>query len=75
MLQIPYAAQQCMASKSTPVLSGAIPALEMLILQWDALGTNAPQFAPYVKVGLEWARDYYQRMGQTRAYTIAMCKS
>lgn len=64
-----------MSSESMPVLSGAIPAFEMLMLQWETLATNAPQCAPYIKVGLEWAQEYYQRMGQTPAYMIAMCKS
>lgn len=64
-----------MSSESLPVLGGALPSFELLMIQWESLATNAPQCAPYLKVGLEWARDYYQRMGQTHAYVVAMCKS
>ncbi|KAF8129616.1 hypothetical protein EV363DRAFT_1168993 [Boletus edulis] len=37
-------------------------------MQWEGLATNAPHCAPYIKAGLDWAQEYYQRMGQTRAY-------
>ncbi|KAF8137053.1 ribonuclease H-like domain-containing protein [Boletus edulis] len=72
ILEIPHAAQQYMSSESMPILGGAIPAFKLLMIQWDALCIKAPHCAPFVKVGLDWAQKYYERMGQTRAYVIAM---
>jgi len=63
-----------MSSESHPVLGGAVPAFENFMMQWEALAINVPHIEPFIKVGLSWAREYYQRMGQTRAYVIAMCK-
>jgi len=48
-----------MLSESTPVLGGAIPAFKMFMLQWDALATNVPHCAPYIKAGLDRAQEYY----------------
>ncbi|KAG9310337.1 hypothetical protein JVU11DRAFT_9467 [Chiua virens] len=66
--------EQCMLSESTPILGGAIPSFKTLMVQWEVLATNVPQCAPFINIGLEWAEMYYQHMGQTHAYVIAMCK-
>lgn len=44
------------------------------MIQWEELGDKAPFCAPFVKVGLEYAKKYYQRLGEMRAYIVAMCK-
>ena len=64
-----------MSSENRPVLGGVIPALEMFMIHWKELGENAPHCAPFITVGLEWARKYFMRMGETRTYIIAMCKT
>lgn len=63
-----------MSGESLPVLSHAVPSFETLIAQWEHLTENEPRFAPYINIGLEYARKYYRRMGETNAYAIAMCK-
>ena len=63
-----------MSSESRPTLGGAIPAFEKFMMEWEALATNVPHIVPFVSVGLGWAQEYYQQMGQTHAYVIAMCK-
>ncbi|KAG2745663.1 hypothetical protein P692DRAFT_201719787, partial [Suillus brevipes Sb2] len=37
ILEVPHTAQQTMSSKSTPVLSGTIPAFENMTEQWSWL--------------------------------------
>ncbi|KAF8547065.1 hypothetical protein OG21DRAFT_1425571, partial [Imleria badia] len=69
---IPHIAQQCMSSENSPVLGGAIPALEILMINWKKLAENAPHCAPFVAVGLEWAWKYFMHMGETCTYIIAM---
>ncbi|KIM60351.1 hypothetical protein SCLCIDRAFT_52033, partial [Scleroderma citrinum Foug A] len=72
VLEIPHEAQKSMSSESCPTLGGAIPAFEKFMMEWEALATNVPHIVPFVSVGLGWAREYYQWMGQTCAYVIAM---
>ncbi|KAH7918398.1 hypothetical protein BV22DRAFT_1024651 [Leucogyrophana mollusca] len=74
ILEIPHAEQQKMSGESTPRLGQAIPSIETLRKNWKDLAIAAPHLAPYIKVGLEWVDEYYQRMGQTQAYSIVMCK-
>jgi hypothetical protein len=64
-----------MSGESTPLLSGAVPAFETFMAQWEHLCDVAPRCSPYIEVGLRWARSYYTRMGKTRAYAISMRKS
>ena len=73
--QVPHCAQQTMSSERTPLLGNVVPTFEMFITQWKVLDKQLPQCAPYVDTGLKCARKYYERMGKTRAYTIAMGKS
>jgi hypothetical protein len=63
-----------MSSESLPSLSLAVPSFETFIAQWEQLSVDEPRFAPYIDLGLEYARKYYRRMGETNAYAIAMRK-
>lgn len=63
-----------MSAESVPVLSGAIRSFEMLMTQWERLRTKYPELAPWVDIGLKWAKKYYDRMDDTDAYVIAMCE-
>ncbi|KIK19728.1 hypothetical protein PISMIDRAFT_85242, partial [Pisolithus microcarpus 441] len=72
VLKIPHSAQQCMLGESFPLLSHAVPSFKTFMAQWEQLSLNKPCFAPYIEIGLHHARSYYQHMGETNAYAIAM---
>jgi hypothetical protein len=61
-----------MSREQTPVLAGSLPAFEMFMTAWDALAEKHPRLKPFIDIGLVWARKYYCRMDNTRAYVIAM---
>jgi hypothetical protein len=42
---------------------------------WEKLRQTNKRTKPFIDVGLHWANIYYNRMDNTRAYVIAMCKS
>jgi hypothetical protein len=63
-----------MSGEKMPMLSQAVPSFETFIVQWEQLSVSEPRFAPYINIGLEYARKYYHRMGETNAYAIAMRK-
>jgi hypothetical protein len=63
-----------MLSESTPMLSHAIPAFEKFMKGWEEFRGCVPWCMPYIEVGLRWAREYYDRMGHSRAYSVVMCK-
>jgi hypothetical protein len=62
-----------MSGESTPLLSGAVPAFELLIAAWKDLA-EIPHLAPLIEIGLTWADKYSGKMEQTMAYPIAMCQ-
>ncbi|KAG1902851.1 uncharacterized protein F5891DRAFT_978325 [Suillus fuscotomentosus] len=64
VLEIPHTVQQSMSSESRPVLGHTIPAFEVL---WH----NGSSFTA-IYLGLCWAREYYDRMGHSCAYSVAM---
>ena len=64
-----------MSGECTPLLGTVVPMFKMFIVQWDALSKLVPQCSPFIKAGLECAKQYYKHMGNTHAYIIAMRKS
>lgn len=64
-----------MSAHATPVLSGAISSFELFMSKWEKLGENFNNLKPLTDIGLKWAKKYYNRMDDTWAYIIAMCKS
>lgn len=62
-----------MSSETTPVLSHAIASFEMLMTEWEKLGEQHSKLRPWTEVGLKWAKKYYNRMDDTKAYVITMC--
>lgn len=40
----------------------------------EELGGQSEELKPITDVGVKWATKYYQRMDNSRAYAIAMCK-
>lgn len=63
-----------MSGERFPLLSLAVPSFEHFVTQWEQLAEDEPRFAPYIELGLERARKYYSRMGETNAYAISMRK-
>ena len=63
-----------MSREETPVLAGSMPAFEMFMTAWENLAETHPRLAPFIEIGLTWARKYYQRMDNTKAYVMAMGK-
>ncbi|KIM50808.1 hypothetical protein SCLCIDRAFT_144617 [Scleroderma citrinum Foug A] len=41
---------------------------------WERLCESNRQIAPFIEVGVEWAKLYYSQMDNTRTYIIAMCE-
>lgn len=41
---------------------------------WESKANKTPRLRPYIDVGLKWAKKYYKRMDNTRAYVVAMCR-
>jgi len=63
-----------MSTERTPILSGAVPCLEMLMTAWEQLGQKNPDLEPFTSEALKWAVKYYKKMDQTSAYVVAMCE-
>ena len=64
-----------MSSESQPVLSRAVPMFELFMTGWERLCESNKRIAPFIEVGLKWAKLYYSQMDNTRTYIIAMCES
>jgi hypothetical protein len=67
-----------MAVENTPMLAATIPAFELFLSSWKAMQED-PDLAnanivALIKPGLELAKKYYTKMGDTDAYVISMCK-
>jgi len=62
-----------MSSEQFPRLGRAVPTFELVMTAWENLANGTPRLQPYLSVGLEWAKKYYVRMDNTRAYIVAMC--
>ena len=67
-----------MSAENTPILAGSIPAFELFISSWKSMlaDTNLQNenIAKFIQPGLDIATNYYNKMGDTDAYIIAMCK-
>ena len=63
-----------MAREATPVLSGAIPSLELFMSQWKLLASKHPNLTPFINAGLEKAQEHYAKMDSTCAYVISLGK-
>ena len=43
--------------------------------KWEKLGEQHQTLKPWTDIGVKWATKYYDRMDETNAYVITMCKS
>ena len=63
-----------MSGECIPLLGSAVPTFETFVVQWDMLSELVPWCTPFIYAGLDCAKTYYERMGKTHAYIIAMRK-
>lgn len=61
-----------MSGEKNPLLSGAVPAFEMFMSAWEDLARNHPRLEAWIEGGLQWAKEYYNKFDDTKAYVIAM---
>ncbi|KAJ6617266.1 hypothetical protein B0H10DRAFT_1797772 [Mycena sp. CBHHK59/15] len=78
ILQQPHTVQTTMSAENTPILAGSIPAFELFISSWKSMLADTDlqneNIAKFIQPGLDIATNYYNKMGDTDAYIIAMCK-
>ena len=72
--QVPHMVQQIMLGESMPVLSEAILSFKIFMTRWEKLRTTYLELKPWVDIGLEWAKKYYNCMDNTDTYMVAMCE-
>ncbi|KAJ7498339.1 hypothetical protein B0H11DRAFT_1909377 [Mycena galericulata] len=65
-----------MSAENTPILAGSIPAFELFMAAWNAMLADADlkeeNISKFIDPGLAAANTYYNKMGDTDAYIIAM---
>jgi hypothetical protein len=61
-----------MSAESMPVLSGAVGVFEIIMSEWETLSEKFKKLTPWIKVGLDWAKKYYNLMDDTDAYIVTM---
>jgi hypothetical protein len=70
--QIPHKVQHTMSAESMPVLSSAVAIFEVFMSEWEDLGEAHGKLKPWINVGLNWAKKYYNLMDHTDAYIVTM---
>jgi hypothetical protein len=73
-VQIAHVVQQTLNGENLPTISFALPYFEMFLTAWESLSHKHPHLKPWIDVGIEWAKTYYERMDLTRAYVVSMGK-
>lgn len=63
-----------MSAESMPVLSSAVATFEIFMSQWEEDAEKSPRLAPWINIGLKWAKKYYRAMDDTDAYIVTMCE-
>ena len=65
-----------MSAENTPLLAAAIPSFELFMASWNTMLANedlkAENIEKFIQPGLVIATKYYNKMGDTDAYIIAM---
>ncbi|KIK12635.1 hypothetical protein PISMIDRAFT_120519, partial [Pisolithus microcarpus 441] len=64
--------QQRMSAEKRATLNRAVPSFELFMTAWEKLREMNKRIAPFIDVGLKWAKQYYNRMDNTQAYIISM---
>lgn len=71
--QVPHVVQHRVSGEKLPRLGLSVPYFELFMTGWEELRDDQPRLKPWIKVSLDWAGKYYNRMDETTAYVIAMC--
>ena len=61
-----------MSGEAHPILSGVVGAFRKLISNWQKMKLDRPELAPFIDEGLYWAELYFEKTGNTRAYSVAI---
>jgi len=72
--QYPHVLQKAMSHEKTPVLAGTFPAVQSLMSKWERMVSKEPDYAPWIKPGLDCVLKCYMHRNDTRAHIIALCK-
>ncbi|KAJ7483095.1 hypothetical protein B0H11DRAFT_1723367, partial [Mycena galericulata] len=74
----PHTVQTIMSSQNTPILAATIPAFELFLSAWEAMKDDEDleeeNVASIIRPGLNLAKSYYKKLGDSNAYIIAMCE-
>lgn len=73
--QVPHHIQQAMSHDQLPRLGKSVPTFEFFMKAWKKMSNKEPRLQPFIKPGLAKAESYYNKMENSPAYVIAMCKS
>ncbi|KAK6996343.1 ribonuclease H-like domain-containing protein [Favolaschia claudopus] len=72
ILSLPHLAQELLSAEKTPTLSMALPAFELLLLNWLCLMEELPELAHYIGVGVHKIQEYVHKGRKSRIYALAM---
>ncbi|KDQ10898.1 hypothetical protein BOTBODRAFT_88067, partial [Botryobasidium botryosum FD-172 SS1] len=72
ILEYPHQAQQVLSMETVPSLAMAIPAMEALLFQWEALSAKKPHLSPMILAGHAKICEYYAVMRRSKTYVFAM---
>jgi hypothetical protein len=72
--KVPHQAIRALSSERLPTLCKYLITFERFLVVWEKVrdDPNHPHLRPFTEVGLDWAGKYYERMGDSKAYVIAM---
>jgi hypothetical protein len=73
-IQVPHRVQHTMSAESMLVLSSTVAIFKIFMSEWEDLTKEFEKLVPWIKVGLCWAKKYYDLMDDTDAYIITMGK-
>ncbi|KAG2744443.1 hypothetical protein P692DRAFT_201721841 [Suillus brevipes Sb2] len=72
IIEVPHVAQELLSSERTPTLSMALPAYEVLNMQWTQLRSTIWELSHYIDVGLDKLKQYINEGRKTRIYALSM---
>jgi hypothetical protein len=68
-----------MLAENTPILAATIPAFELFMSSWESMLDDSDledeNVEQIISPGLDIAKKYYNKFGDTNAYNMAMCMS
>ncbi|KAF8149540.1 hypothetical protein B0H34DRAFT_667783 [Crassisporium funariophilum] len=72
VLEQPHFVQELLSAEKTPTLSLALPAFELLLINWTVIQSTIPELAHYIGVGMHKIREYVEKGRKSQIYALAM---